>query len=131
MKRQIVQSGNLQFYCVLQQRSKTEKDEGGGRKPAFLPVMVTGDDGDVPCEFWADINPVQSYETSNTGQQKLAISHLIETHWQGMPVVSGGMRIVNTQDGMPDRIFAVQGAINVKEQDQKLRIQVSEQLGVN
>lgn len=130
-QRQIVSAGNLQFFCTLQQRSKTEKDEGGGRKPQFVDVMVDGDDGPVVCEFWADINPVQSYETSNTGQQKIAISHLIETHWQGMPPISGGMRIVNIQDEMPARIFAVQGAINVKELDQKLRIQVTEQLGVN
>lgn len=120
-RRQLVFAGNLQFYCQLEQRSKTEKDEGGGRKPVFVPV----------CNFWADINPVQSFETVNTGQQKLAITHLIETHWPGMPRITSGMRVVNTQEGQPDRIFAIQGAINVAEADQKLRIQATEQLGVN
>lgn len=120
-KRQVVFSGNLQFYCELQQRSKTEKDEGGGRKPVFVPV----------CNFWADINPVQSFETVSTGQQKIAVTHLIETHWQGMPRIQSGMRVVNSQVGNPDRIFAIQGAINVAEADQKLRIQVTEQLGVS
>lgn len=120
--RVTISSGSHRHYCILQNKVASEEDNGGGRTPKYEDVAT----------FWGYIRPVQSYETSNTMAQKIAVSHIIETRFEGFPNVTGSMRIKHVNGNTNKaRYFGVQGVVNVNERDHRLNIQATEQLGVN